>query len=98
MEVLDKHLTDRITTKDKENNSTNVPDWNRLSIDENDPKFDEEVKKVISDDGVPKAHNNNAVNTPELFDSCIKAEVGLPRGNDGEIYHAMVKGREIYDD
>ena len=41
MEVLDKHLTDRITARDKEQDITDVPDWIILSIDEYYPKFDE---------------------------------------------------------
>ena len=40
MEVVYKHLTGCITVRDKENYIANVPDWNRLYIDENDPKFD----------------------------------------------------------
>ena len=75
-----------------------MPYWNRLSIDEHDPKFDEYFKKVISNDGVPDANDNNAVETTEMFDSYIKMEVGLPRGNDGKLYHAMVKRCAIYDD
>ena len=47
---------------------------------------------------MPEAGDNNMVEMPDMFDSYINMEVGLPRGNDGEIYHAMVKGREIYDD
>ena len=41
MEVFDKHLTDCITTRDKENDITDMLDWNWLSIDEQDPKFGE---------------------------------------------------------
>ena len=41
MEVFDKHLTDCITERDNENDITDMPDWNWLSIDEQDPKFDE---------------------------------------------------------
>ena len=66
MEVFDKHLTDRITVRDKENDITNVPYCNRLSIDEHNTKFDEEFKKLISDDGVPEANYNNAVKTPAM--------------------------------
>ena len=71
MKVFDRHMTDRITVRDKDNYITNVQDCNRLSIDEQNPKFDEEFKKVIIDDGVPDADNNNVVDTPEMFDSYI---------------------------
>ena len=71
MELFDKHLTDYITARDKENDITDVPYWNRLSIDESDPKFDEELKKLINDYGVPEANDNNVVDTPEMFDLYI---------------------------
>ena len=98
MEVFDKHLTDCITTRDKENDITDVPDWNSLSIDEHDTNFDGEFKKVISNDGVTEADDNNAVKTPEMFDSYINMEVGLPMGNAGERYHATFKRCAIDDD
>ena len=66
--MFDKHLTDRITARDKKNDIINVLDWNRLFIDEHDPKYDEEFKKVKSENGVPEADDNNAVNTPEMFE------------------------------
>ena len=85
MEVFDKHLTDCITARDEGNDITNVPDWNWLSINENDPKFGEYSKTVISDNGVPYSDDNNAVDMPEMFDSYINMEFGLPRSNDGEL-------------
>ena len=33
-----------------------------------------------------------------MFDLYINMEVGLPRGNDGELYHATVKRRTLDDD
>ena len=38
---------------------------------------------MISDDGVPEADDDNALNTPEIFDLCINVEIGIPSGNDG---------------
>ena len=98
MEVFDKHLTDRITARDKYNYINNVPDWNWLSIDEHDIKFDEEFKKVISGNVVPEANDSNVVDTHEIFDLYINMEDGLPRGYDGEIHHSTVKQRVINDD
>ena len=97
MEVFYKNLNDCITTMDKDNYITDVPDFNRLSFDEHDLNFDEYFKRVISDDGVIKADDNNAVKTPNICDSYINMEVRLPRGNDGELYHATVKQRTIND-
>ena len=45
-----------------------------------------------------EAEDNNAVDMPEMFDSYINMEVGLPRGNDGELYHETVKWRAINAD
>ena len=42
MELFDKHLTDYITARDKENDITDVPYWNQLYIDEKNLKFDDE--------------------------------------------------------
>ena len=53
---------------------------------------------MISDNGVPKADDNNMVKTPEMFDLNINMEVGLPRSNDGDLYHKTFKGRVIDDD
>ena len=50
---------------------------------------------MISEDGVPEDDDNNAVETPEMFNSYINMEVGLPRGIDGELYHATFKRRAI---
>ena len=44
-----------------------------------------------------EADDNDAVDTPDIFDSYINMEVRLPRVNDGELYHATVKRRAIDD-
>ena len=98
MEVFDNHLNDCITPRNKENSITNMSDWNRMSIDEHNPKFDEEFKKVISGNVVPEANDSNVVDTHEIFDLYINMEDGLPRGYDGEIHHSTVKQRVINDD
>ena len=98
MEVFDKNLTDCITVRKNQNDIINVTDYNWLSIDEHNPKFDEDFKKVISNYGVSEANDNNLVKTTDMFDLYINMEVVLPRVNDGELYHAMFKRRTIYDD
>ena len=107
MTQFDKLLSERLNAKDKDNDINTVPDWNRLSIDEFDPAFDSEFNKVIDDDGIPHAEdanvkqeptmNNDAV-TPQMVDSYIDMEVGMPRGLDGEVQHARVKRRAIDKD
>ena len=39
MEVFDNHLTYHITARDRENDTTDVPYWNRLYINETDPNI-----------------------------------------------------------
>ena len=82
MELFDKYLTDCTKVRDKENDITDVPDWNRLSNYEHDTNFDEEFKKVMSNDGVKEDDDINAVETPEMLYSYINIAVRLPRGND----------------
>ena len=53
---------------------------------------------MIIDDGVPEDNDNNAVETPEMFDLYINIQVGIPRVNDGDLYHATVKRHVIHDD
>ena len=48
-------LKNRLDTKDVDINIDSVPDWNWLSIDELDTEFDNEAHKVISDDDIPHA-------------------------------------------
>ena len=60
-----------------------VPDWNGLSLNELDPNFDEEVRKLISDDDVPNAEHDNIskINIHEAAnDGYIDVELGMPRG------------------
>ena len=52
---------------------------------------------MISDNDASEANDNNAVETSNIFDSYINVEVGLPRGNDDEIYHEIVKRCAIDD-
>ena len=97
-EVFDKNLNDRITMRDQQKDITNVPYWNRLSVDENNTNFDEDFNKLISGDDVPEADDNNAVKTPDMFDSYINMKVVLSKQNFCELYHATVKRRAIDDD
>jgi hypothetical protein len=102
---FDKHIKDKFDAKDVDLSAevSEVPEWNRLSIDENDPEFTEAFTETISDDSVPEADTDQTQQeqkeefTPEIFDHYVNMELGLPRGNDGELYHAVVKKRAIDD-
>ena len=98
IDFWNKHLTYHITTRDNDNDITAVPDWNWQSIDEHYAKLDEDFKKVIGNNGVTKVDDNNTDETPDIFDSYINMEVGIPRGSYGELSHETVKQRVIDDD
>jgi hypothetical protein len=87
-------LKRRLEAKDIDANVTDVPDWNRLSMDESDPDFNEEFNKVISDDAIPEADDTEQ-STPEIFDQYINMELALPQGDGTEMLHAKVKRRAL---
>ena len=59
---------------DVSNMWSDVPQCNRLSLDEDNQAFEDEFKKVIDDDNVPHA---DTAYDPEMFDSCIGMEVDI---------------------
>ena len=94
MEQSNTLLNERLEAKYVYINIASVSDWNQLSIDEINPEFDNEFHKVISDDDAPHADGEQPkeepTHTPEMFDSYIDMEIGLPRELNGELYHAKV--------
>ena len=72
-----------------------IPDWNRLSIDEDDEDFRQELLRVVSDESIPEADD---ISNQETFDGYINMELGIPRGPDEELQHAVVKRRAIDED
>ena len=97
MNKFDTAIEKRFDTK-----STNVPlphdtpDWNRLSSDENDPIFANMFQDVIDDKDVP--HADDIKHEPELhldYDNYINMDIGLPRGDDGNVMRATVKRRAV---
>ena len=81
------------------------PDWNRLSLDENDKSFDEDFHKIINDESIPESdeesysdkRNENVLDSSSSghFDPYLHMEVGLPQGSDDQLHHAMVKRRAV---
>ena len=64
-----------------------------MSFDKDDEEFNDEFKRVIDDEGVPHAEEqspSHSLNT----DPYTGMQVGLPRGSDGEVEHAVVKRRK----
>ena len=66
-------------------------------MDESDPEFFDEFNRVIDDESILHEDENHLPDDdpPEMFDNYIDMEVGLPRGVDGEVYHARVKRRVV---
>ena len=73
---------------------TTQPDWNRLSLNDEDNDFVEEFNRVISDNTIPEQDDY----TEDTFDGYLKMEIGLPRGDDDELHHAKVKRRAVDED
>ena len=67
-----------------------VPQWNRLSMDESDADFAEEFQKVISDESIREIDEDYSADT---FDDYLSMVVGLPRGDDNALHQAKVKER-----
>jgi len=79
-------------------NHDDTPQWNQLSIVDEDPEFVEEFNRVINDATLPEADELvMREHTPDAFDDYINMELGLPRGDDGELVHAIVKRRKLDD-
>ena len=99
MEQSNRFLNKRLDAKDFDINIASVRDWNRLSIYDLDTEFYDKFHKVISDDDAP--HNDEEqmkeepTHTPKICDAYIEMEIGLPRGLDGELYHAKVNHRAV---
>jgi hypothetical protein len=106
MRDFDQHLDERldIIHADPSHEPSDIPDWNRLSLDELDPEFDAEFNKIINDEGVPEAdeeqkkyekEDSKPESSSDAFDPYLGMEVGLPRGDDDRIYHARIKRRAV---
>ena len=87
-EQIEKHVMD---VKDTDIDLKDIPRWNHLSIDDEDEAFRDEFQRVISDDSIKDADEILENNEGQY----INMEVGLPRGEDGEIERATVKKRVV---
>ena len=80
-----------VNVRDVDLNIGDVPQWNQLSLDLMDQEFNDEMQNVMNDETIKEAD--------EIFDArddpYLNMEIGLPRGEDGEREHAIVKRRAI---
>ena len=79
-------------------NHGEIPDWNRLSLDEDDPEFLEANERIVDDDGIPHAEDQEDSHTPDTLDPYINMELAIARGDGEELHHARVKRRAIDQD
>jgi hypothetical protein len=96
MTNYNSRLTTRMIAKDTDNKQahSDVPNWNKLSIDQLDQSFVDDFNKVISDESIKDADDY----TPDTNDSYLKMELGLPREADDNLQHAVVKKRALDND
>ena len=83
MKEYDQLLANNIDVKNMSLSMDEIPDWNRLSLNELDHDFDKKINKVISDNGVPDIDqiNSDHINVHEMAnDGYIDMELGMPRG------------------
>ena len=92
MGEYDDRIERQLDVKDKDIDLMEIPQWNRLSIDEDDPEFLNEFEKIIQDDEVPEADD---ISLGPREDSYINMEIGVPKGDGGELLHATVKQRVL---
>ena len=54
MQLFDEHIKQKFdaTEIDLTKKLTDIPDWNRRAINEDDPDLDEEFRRVISDESI----------------------------------------------
>ena len=61
------------------------PDWNRLSLNENDQDFIDEFVKTIDDETIPEGSDDINKILNDLVDNYLSMEVELPRGPNDEL-------------
>ena len=96
MMQYDTAIEERMDAKDTLINVAHeVPEWNRLSLEDNDEAFAEEFKKVINNHDLKDI--DELKKTEVDSDPYLRMEVGMPRGADNELQHAIVKRRALDD-
>ena len=106
MKEYNAAIRDRLEIMDSDLSiqASKVPKWNQLSIKDDDPEFVEEFRRVIDEKTIPyskddqiHSHNKDSSLAPPINDGFLNMEVGLPRGDDDALMHAIVKKRKLDD-
>ena len=88
MNDFDQKIATKIQDVNESTIAHDVPDWNRLSINEDDEQFKELFMNTINDTGVPDEDEGQI--DFDTNDTHINMEVGLPRGPGGDSQRAVV--------
>ena len=73
MRLHDEKIEQQLQVKEQDDDLSEVPQWNRLSMNKDDPEFCEEV---INDDNSPES--DPVVDKSNNY--YLNMEIGLPRG------------------
>ena len=114
MSYCDTKISERLDVKNSDltKQAKGIDQWNKLSITDEDPEFLEELNRVISDSSIPDGPDDNISDYKEgptpvpgihdqetvHSDAYVDMELGLPRGEDDSLMHAILKRRKIDDD
>ena len=80
-----------VQVNNDEININDVPRWNHLSLHEEDEAFRNEFQRIINDDSIKDAD----LLLEDESGQYTNMEIGLPRGEDGQLERAVVKKRVI---
>lgn len=90
---FDKQIKERLNAKDTDLSDLvkAKPYWNRLTMNEDDEEFIQEYRHPIKTEETKR----DIEPTPDSFDGYLNMEIGMPRGDDGMLEHAIVKRRAL---
>ena len=113
MSDYDTNIAERIDVKNSDltKQAQGIDRWNKLSITDEDPEFQEELNWVISDCSIPDVPDDNMSDDKELptpipcihdqesvpRDAYVDMELGLPCGEDDILMHVILKRRKLND-
>ena len=93
MEDYDKKIEERLNIKNPDNNNpSDICEFNRLSMDNYDQAFIDDMNKVIADETIPE---QDSINNSDVLDGYVNMEIAMPRGEEGQLQHAIVKKRAV---
>ena len=101
MKKYDERISeiDTVQAAQNETNYGEMPEWNRLALNDDDPEFQQYVNQIIDDENIPHADQSmESDHTPDSFDPYLNMELALNRGDNEDMLHARVKRRALDED